>query len=57
MQLSPVYDEVIEDIKRFFAGRIEACISAGISEPRQQIENLLLVQIQINTLKYGYLYQ
>ncbi len=34
MQLSPVYDEVIEDIKHFFAGRIEACISAGISESK-----------------------
>ncbi|CAC9576309.1 Dihydropteroate synthase (EC 2.5.1.15) [uncultured Gammaproteobacteria bacterium] len=32
MQLRPVYDDVIEDIKYFFAGRIEACIGAGISE-------------------------
>ncbi len=34
MQLKPVYDDVIEDIKHFFTNRIEACISAGISESK-----------------------
>jgi dihydropteroate synthase len=34
MQLNPVYNDVIEDIKHFFSDRIEACINAGISEEK-----------------------
>ncbi len=34
MQVNPVYDDVIEDIKRFFANRIESCITQGINENR-----------------------
>lgn len=34
MQLNPVYDDVVEDIKHFFTNRIEACIVAGINENR-----------------------
>ncbi len=34
MQLNPVYDDVIADIKHFFTNRIEACIAAGINEDR-----------------------
>lgn len=34
MQNNPLYADVIEDIKHFFAGRIKACVDAGISENR-----------------------
>lgn len=34
MQNNPVYDDVIKDIKYFFASRIKACVDAGINENR-----------------------
>lgn len=34
MQLNPVYDDVVEDIKHFFASRIKDCIAAGINANR-----------------------
>lgn len=34
MQNNPVYEDVIDDIKSFFAGRIKACVDAGINENR-----------------------
>lgn len=34
MQNNPVYDDIIDDIKRFFAMRIDACIKAGIKQKR-----------------------
>ena len=37
MQTSPEYHDVVEDIKRFFESRIQACIDAGIKR-----ENIIL---------------
>ncbi len=37
MQKSPAYDNVVEDIKRFFQQRIDACLLAGIAK-----ENIIL---------------
>ncbi|CAC9580747.1 Dihydropteroate synthase (EC 2.5.1.15) [uncultured Gammaproteobacteria bacterium] len=34
MQIDPTYDDVIEDIKRFFDQRIKACERAGISKDK-----------------------
>jgi len=37
MQAEPVYVDVVDDIKRFFEARIEACVKAGIRD-----ENIIL---------------
>jgi dihydropteroate synthase len=34
MQLNPVYDDVVEEVYAFLAGRIEACARAGIATER-----------------------
>jgi len=34
MQAHPSYDDVVADVKRFLAGRVEAAIAAGIDEER-----------------------
>jgi dihydropteroate synthase len=34
MQLHPVYDDVVEEVYAFLAGRIEACARAGIATER-----------------------
>jgi dihydropteroate synthase len=34
MQQSPVYDDVVDDVKSFLAERIEAAIAAGVGEER-----------------------
>ncbi|MGK0459207.1 MAG: dihydropteroate synthase [Candidatus Azotimanducaceae bacterium] len=35
MQMSPVYDDLLADIRRFFTERIEVCVKAGI--PKEKI--------------------
>ena len=34
MQDRPVYEDLIEDVRSFFTGRIEACVAAGIERKR-----------------------
>jgi dihydropteroate synthase len=34
MQLDPAYDEVVDDVKRFLAERLEAAVAAGVDEER-----------------------
>jgi dihydropteroate synthase len=34
MQENPVYDEVVEEVKAFLAGRLEAAVAAGVAEQR-----------------------
>jgi dihydropteroate synthase len=34
MQLDPAYDEVVDDVKRFLAERLEAAVAAGVEEER-----------------------
>jgi len=34
MQASPAYDDVVAEVRRFLAGRVEACVAAGIARDR-----------------------
>jgi dihydropteroate synthase len=34
MQVEPAYDEVVDDVKRFLAERLEAAVAAGVEEER-----------------------
>ena len=34
MQASPAYEDVVAEVRRFLAGRVEACVAAGIARER-----------------------
>ena len=34
MQAAPAYDDVVTEVRRFLAGRVEACVAAGIARDR-----------------------
>jgi len=34
MQASPAYEDVVAEVRRFLAGRVEACVAAGIARDR-----------------------
>ena len=34
MQAAPAYDDVVAEVRRFLAGRVEACVAAGIARER-----------------------
>ena len=34
MQAAPAYDDVVAEVRRFLAGRVEACVAAGIDRDR-----------------------
>lgn len=38
MQNNPYYDDVVEEVYAYLAGRVEACISAGVNESRLVID-------------------